>query len=64
MSSTFASLDGFNRIEFIIRSGRAVVYPIYVGTFNRRLPPAASEIEQKDRDIRRYQDLRKPSSTW
>jgi dienelactone hydrolase len=58
VSSTFASLDGFNRIEFIIRSGRAVVYPIYIGTFNRRLPPAASEIEQRDREIWRYQDVR------
>jgi dienelactone hydrolase len=51
-------MDGFNRIEFIIRSGRAVLYPIYIGTFNRRLPPPASDIEQKDRYLKRFQDLR------
>ena len=58
VSSTFASMDGFNRMEFIIRSGRAVIYPIYIGTFNRRLPPTTSEIEQKERYVRRFQDLR------
>jgi dienelactone hydrolase len=57
-TSTFASMEGFNRMEFIIRSGRAVIYPIYIGTFNRVLPPPASKIEQKERDIRRFQDLR------
>ena len=58
VSSTFASMDGFNRMEFIIRSGRAVIYPIYIGTFNRRLPPTTSEIQQKERYVRRFQDLR------
>ncbi len=58
VTSTFASMEGFNRMEFIIRSGRAVIYPIYLGTFNRLLAPPASQIEQKERDIRRFQDLR------
>ena len=58
VSSTFASMDGFNRMEFIIRSGRAVIYPIYIGTFNRRLPPTTSEIQQKERYVKRFQDLR------
>ena len=58
VSSTFASMEGFNRMEFIIRSGRAVIYPIYIGTFNRRLPPPASAIEQKERMVKRFQDLR------
>lgn len=57
-SSTFASMDGLNRIEFIIRSGRAVLYPIYIGTFNRRLPAAKSAIELKERTVKRVQDLR------
>jgi eukaryotic-like serine/threonine-protein kinase len=35
-----------------------VIYPIYIGTFNRRLPDGLSEIEQKVRDVRRFQDLR------
>src|SRR4026208_1584724 len=45
VTSTFASMEGFNRMEFIIRSGRAVIYPIYLGTFNRRLAPAAAGLE-------------------
>ena len=49
VSSTFASMEGFNRMEFIIRSGRAVIYPIYIGTFDRQLPPPASDVEQKER---------------
>ena len=57
-SSTFASMEGFNRMEFIIRSGRAVIYPIYIGTFNRRLPPPASAIELKERVVKRFQDMR------
>ena len=58
VTSTFASMEGFNRMEFIIRSGRAVIYPIYLGTFNRRLPPAQSAAEQRERVVRRFQDMR------
>ena len=58
VSSTFASMEGFNRMEFIVRSGRAVIYPIYIGTFNRRLPPPTSEIERKERVVRRFQGQR------
>ena len=57
-SSTFASMEGFNRMEFIIRSGRAVIYPIYLGTFVRQLPPAQSAAEWKDRVVKRFQDMR------
>ena len=57
-SSTFASMEGFNRMEFIIRSGRAVIYPIYIGTFDRRLPPVASVAERKERVVKRFQEMR------
>jgi eukaryotic-like serine/threonine-protein kinase len=57
-SSTFASMEGFNRMEFIIRSGRAVMYPIYIGTFDRQLPPARSAAEAKERVVKRFQDMR------
>jgi dienelactone hydrolase len=57
-SSTFASMEGFNRMEFIIRSGRAVIYPIYLGTFDRQLPPSRSAAEGKERLVKRFQDLR------
>jgi formylglycine-generating enzyme required for sulfatase activity/dienelactone hydrolase len=58
VSSTFASMEGLNRMEFIIRSGRAVVYPVYLGTFDRRLPPAQSAAEWKERTVKRFQDMR------
>ena len=57
-SSTFASMEGVNRMEFIIRSGRAVIYPIYYGTFHRQLPPAQSPADLKDRTVKRFQDMR------
>jgi dienelactone hydrolase len=57
-SSTYASMEGFNRMEFIIRSGRAVIYPIYLETFDRQLPPARSPAETKDRLVKRFQDTR------
>jgi dienelactone hydrolase len=57
-SSTFASMEGFNRMEFIIRSGRAVIYPIYLGTFDRQLPSAGSAAEGRERVVKRFQDMR------
>jgi formylglycine-generating enzyme required for sulfatase activity/dienelactone hydrolase len=57
-SSTFASMEGVNRMEFIIRSGRAVIYPIYLGTFNRQLPPPRSAAEGKERLVRRVHEMR------
>ena len=54
----FAADLNLRFVDFIIRSGRAVLYPIYIGTFTRRLPPTTSEIELKDRGLRRFQDLR------
>jgi formylglycine-generating enzyme required for sulfatase activity/dienelactone hydrolase len=56
-SSTYASMEGFNRMEFIIRSGRAVIYPIYVGTFDRQLPPPQSAAEAKERLVKRVQEM-------
>jgi eukaryotic-like serine/threonine-protein kinase len=57
-SSTFASMEGFNRMEFIVRSGRAVIYPVYLETFDRQLPPVRSPAERKERVVKRFQDLR------
>jgi dienelactone hydrolase len=58
VSSTFASMEGLNRMEFIIRSGRAVIYPVYLGTFDRQLPTAQSAEESKEYTVRRFQDMR------
>ncbi len=57
-TSTFAGMEGVNRMEFIVRSGRAVISPIYLGTFDRALPQARSAIVQKERLIKRFQDMR------
>jgi dienelactone hydrolase len=57
-TGTFASMEGLNRMEFIIRSGRAVIYPVYLGTFDRALPPAGSPADEKERLVKRFQDLR------
>ena len=57
LNGNLASLDSFNRIDFIVRSGRMVVYPIYIGTFDRRLPPSQSPLKRKENVIRRSQDL-------
>jgi dienelactone hydrolase len=35
-----------------------VIYPIYLGTFDRQLPPARSDAERKERVVKRFQDLR------
>ena len=57
-TSTLASMEGFNRMEFIIRSGRAVIYPVYLGTFDRQLPPPQSDAERRERVVKRFQDTR------
>ena len=38
-------------MEFILRSGRAMICAIHPGTFNRCHPPTTSELEQKERDL-------------
>ena len=37
--------------EFIVRSGRAVIYPIYEGTYERRRPVAAGTSASRDRNV-------------
>jgi dienelactone hydrolase len=59
LTGTLARLDSFTRLDFIIRSGRAVIYPVYVGTYTRRLPPAAGPLEAEERNVRRFQDLKR-----
>ena len=56
-TGTLASLDSFIRVDFIIRSGRAVIYPIYTGTYYRGLPSPRMPLEVRYQITRRYQDL-------
>jgi cephalosporin-C deacetylase-like acetyl esterase len=48
--------------DYILRSGRAVIYPIYKGTYDRRfeqsLPnPSIAPIAHRNRFVQRYQDM-------
>jgi len=51
-------LDGTSRIDFIIRSGRAVLYPVFKTLYERRVPPGPpSELQQRQVMVWRVQDL-------
>jgi predicted esterase len=54
---TYDRLAGFERVDFIIRSGRALVYPIYRGMYDRRLPTATGQRDSRDRLVNTYQDM-------
>ena len=60
LTSTFASMEGFNRMEFIIRSGRAVIYPIYIGTLQP--PPPAPGVEDRAEGARSQEVPGPPAS--
>jgi dienelactone hydrolase len=45
-SSKYLDLMSF---DFIVRSGRAVLYPVYAGTFERRKPEPPGQIAVRDR---------------
>jgi dienelactone hydrolase len=36
------------RVDFIIRSGRALLYPVYKGTYERRIPDQMGSSEERD----------------
>jgi dienelactone hydrolase len=45
-------------VEYIVRSGRAVLYPVYNGTHQRRLPPVtAGDSADRDARIQQFKDL-------
>jgi eukaryotic-like serine/threonine-protein kinase len=47
-------------LDFVIKSGRAVLYPVYQGTYERKVPPTASDgIAFRDLTIMRVKDLRR-----
>jgi hypothetical protein len=54
-SSTYASMEGFNRMEFIIRSGRAVIYPI---TGLSIASSAARSAPGEGWPVKRFQEMR------
>lgn len=46
-------------LDFVIKSGRAVLYPVYQGTYERKVPPIASDIALRDLTVMRVKDLRR-----
>jgi pimeloyl-ACP methyl ester carboxylesterase len=47
----------FRTFDFIIRSGRALLYPIYQGTFERRRPTAAGPSGRRDLQVQWAKDF-------
>jgi eukaryotic-like serine/threonine-protein kinase len=53
-----ANLSGFGRVDFIIRSGRAVFWPVIKGEYERRFTqPAKSSVDARNRRIQGISDL-------
>ena len=48
-----ATLICMEWLDFVIKSGRAVLYPVYQGTYERKVPPTASGIALRDVTIMR-----------
>jgi cephalosporin-C deacetylase-like acetyl esterase len=48
-----------NTLDFILRSGRAILYPIYKGQYERRIEPPFGEAPgpQRDRSIHQFKDF-------
>ncbi|HVS15702.1 MAG TPA: protein kinase [Thermoanaerobaculia bacterium] len=53
-------LGDLSIVEFVPRTGRALLYPIYSGTYERRYDtPARSDAERRERFARKVNDLRR-----
>jgi eukaryotic-like serine/threonine-protein kinase len=52
-----ANLICMEWLDFVIKSGRAVMYPVYQGTYERRMPVPSSDIALRDLTIMRVKDL-------
>ena len=56
---TFSDLHLFN-IDFLMKSGRAVLFPVYKGTFERMTHPTdPGSNEERDETVQRSKDLRR-----
>jgi dienelactone hydrolase/predicted Ser/Thr protein kinase len=55
--ATSANLVCMEWLDFVIKSGRAVLYPVYQGTYERKIPPPTSAIAARDLTVMRVKDL-------
>ncbi len=52
-----ANLVCLEWLDFVIRSGRAVLYPVFQGTYERKISPPASDIALRDLTVMWLKDL-------
>jgi dienelactone hydrolase len=52
-------LEQPRRLDFLVRSGRAVVHPVYFGMYERFRPRSRGDIERRDTWLRWSQDVRR-----
>lgn len=52
-----ANLVCLEWLDFVIKSGRAVMYPVYQGTYERKIPPVTSDIAGRDLKVMWVKDL-------
>ncbi len=50
---------GLLHVEPFLRTGRAVIYPVYKGTFERRVPPVKGPLGLRDLTIQQVKDVRR-----
>lgn len=50
---------GLHNLEGYLRDGRAVVYPVYLGTFERKLPDSGGPVSWRNLLVRQVKDLRR-----
>jgi formylglycine-generating enzyme required for sulfatase activity/dienelactone hydrolase len=55
--ATSSELLDYSRFDFIMRSGRAVLYPIYQGTYERRIGPIKGESGRRDWYVQMAKDF-------
>jgi dipeptidyl aminopeptidase/acylaminoacyl peptidase len=60
-ATQLSSSEGLGSWEFgfLVRSGRAVLFPVYQGTYERRVPPAQGPNEVRELVIQRTKDVRR-----
>jgi dipeptidyl aminopeptidase/acylaminoacyl peptidase len=46
-------------VDFYIRSGRAVIFPVYKGTYERGVPPARGHNDRRELLVQRSKDVRR-----
>ncbi|MBM3734629.1 MAG: hypothetical protein FJW39_02495 [Acidobacteria bacterium] len=59
LNSETVTLEGWARLEYLLRAGRAVMYPVYQGTYERSLPRSQTPLQRRDMIVQQVVDLRR-----